>query len=96
VKQFAPLVENQLAGTVDGEGQLDAALRRSCSTASSRARRLRRGEGVRGAAAPPKPDPAAPKSSPLYVDGRSARAVFEELRREQFGGATFRLEDGTL
>jgi hypothetical protein len=97
VKQFAPLVENQLAGTVDGEGQLDKAKAKEllhgfehelggCVVAKAFAALL----------APPKPDPAAPKSSPLYVDGRSARAVFEELRREQFGGRVFRLEDGTL
>jgi hypothetical protein len=97
VKQFAPLVENQLAGTVDSEGQLDKAKAKEllhgfehelggCVAAKAFAALL----------APPKPDPAAPKSSPLYVDGRSARAVFEDLRREQFGGATFKLEDGTL
>jgi hypothetical protein len=97
VKQFAPLLENELAGTVDGEGQLDAAAAKSLTKGF-----LKETGGCVAAKAfaalltPPKPDPAAPKSSPLYVDGRSARAVFEDLRREQFGGATFRLEDGTL
>jgi hypothetical protein len=97
VKQFAPLVENQLAGTVGSDGTLDKAKAKDilhgfehelggCVAAKAFAALL----------TPPKPDPAAPKSSPLYVDIGSARAVFEDLRREQFGGATFKLEGGTL
>jgi hypothetical protein len=97
VKQFAPLLENELAGIVDNEGQLDAAAAKSLTKGF-----LKETGGCVAAKAfaallnQPKTDPAAPKSSPLYVDGRSARAVFEDLRREQFGGARFRLEDGTL
>jgi hypothetical protein len=50
VKQFAPLVENQLAGTVDGEGPARQGEGEGAAPRlRARARRLRRGEGVRGA-----------------------------------------------
>lgn len=46
--------------------------------------------------APDKPGPNAPKSSPLELNAASLREGFDDIRRAQFHGASFKTDHGVL
>jgi hypothetical protein len=95
--QFGPVVEALVAQASGPDGKLSAAPVKElakgftreiggCAVAKAFASLL----------APAAAGSGAPKAAQLELDPASVRAVFEDLRREQFGGATFKTDVGTL
>lgn len=98
IAEYAPAMKEAIAGAITNTGKFDREkLRATASSLKTAA-----GQCVFAAAfdelvrtVAKALDPAAPQSSPLDVDLADARATFDEVRTEHFGGATFRLETGT-
>jgi hypothetical protein len=97
ISQFGPALDAQLVQATDPNGKvnwqrmkdLSKGLRAElggCVLATVVAHEL----------APDKPDPNAPKSSPLELDATSLRQGFDDIRRAQFHGATFKTDSGLL
>lgn len=97
IKQFGPILDALLVQAADPNGKVNwtpvkdlgkglGAELGGCVLATVVAHEL----------APAKPDPDAPKASPLELNAASLRDGFDEIRRAQFHGASFKTDHGVL
>lgn len=95
-KQVAPVVEAEVVQLTTPDGKLQSGpVKQLFSSFVNETGWCVAAEVVNSLLNPKPPAADAPKSEQLVLDAASVRATFEELRREQFGGKTFKLADGT-